>query len=331
MTYRPADETPPVLVLGYRRPDLVAEVMQEVARAKPKRLFLACDGPHPDRPDEAALVAATRAAMEDAVTWECEVLTRYSETNQGCRRGVESAISWFFDHVPEGIILEDDCVPHPHFFPFCADLLDRYRHNHRIMHISGDGSLAYPGRQINTSFVFSREALVWGWATWQRAWNLYDSNLTAWEEIRSSPERTQKIFSSPEAAKWWTKVLDRILTDGQPDSWAYRWSFSVFYSDGLCVVPTQNLISNVGHRHDSTHTFDANSPRAGAPVSAILPLRPPKSIGLHRRHDRRFEQMMRGFRPASRRAPSILRKVFDKSLRRISRMCCSVLGRRRSK
>lgn len=107
---------------------------------KPDRIFLACDGPNPNRPGEDALVLATREAMERSVTWECRIERRYAERNQGCRAGVRSAIDWFFEQVDEGIILEDDCVPHPDFFPYCAHLLNRNRDNPTVMHISGDNS-----------------------------------------------------------------------------------------------------------------------------------------------------------------------------------------------
>ncbi len=309
---------PPVLVMAYRRPDLVTEVMRAVAQAKPARLFLACDGPHHDRPDEAKLVAETRVAMEREISWDCEVQTRYLKSNQGCRRGVEGAISWFFDHVEAGIILEDDCVPHPDFFSFCAELLNRYRDDERVMHVSGDGALPHPAVGPNASYVFSSEALVWGWATWRRAWRSYDSELQLWRRIRSDTESSRGVFGSRTATEWWSQVLDRLLFEGRPDSWAYRWSFSVMANDGLCVVPAVNLVSNVGFRPDSTHTFNSMSPRANVGVSPIYPLRHPEDVAINAQADFAFQQQLRGFGPKSAR--SILnnsKKFFGRRLRRL--------------
>ena len=306
-------EVPPVLVLAYRRPDLVTEVMRAVAQAKPAKLFLACDGPHHDRPDEVQLVAETRAAMEREIFWECEVQTRYLESNQGCRRGVEGALSWFFDHVEEGIILEDDCIPHPDFFGFCAELLDRYRDDGRIMHISGDGALRHPATAPNASYVFSSEALVWGWATWRRAWRRYDSELVLWTQMRSDPERSLQVFGNRRAKEWWSQVLDRLLLEGRPDSWAYRWSFSVMANEGLCIIPAVNLVSNVGFRSDSTHTFNTMSPRANVGVEPIGPLLHPVQAYIEARADRAFQQQLRGFAPNS---PVLM---FKKALKRVVR------------
>jgi hypothetical protein len=290
-------QTPPVLVLAYRRPDLVAEVMRTVSAAAPERLFLACDGPHPDRPAEAALVEATRTAMENAITWDCQVYRRYSKTNQGCRRGVEGAISWFFAQVEEGIILEDDCIPHPDFFPYCAELLDRYRHDPRVMHISGDSALPHPSSRSGASYVFSHEALVWGWATWRKAWERYDADLRSWEQLRTDPLLVRQTFGSRPAAQWWSRTLDQLLFEGTPDSWAYRWSFSVRKNRGVCIVPGVNLVSNVGFREDSTHTFSPKSPRANVAASAVLPLRHPHDVRIDNRSDGEFQRRLRGFAP----------------------------------
>ena len=299
--------------------------MQTVAKAAPERLFLACDGPHPDRPAEAALVEATRTAMENAITWDCQVYKRYSETNQGCRRGVEGAISWFFSHVEEGVVLEDDCIPHPDFFTYCAELLERYRHDARVMHISGDSALPHPSSGPGASYVFSQETLVWGWATWRRAWERYDSDLRSWEQLRTDPIGVRQTFGSRPAARWWSRTLDRLLFEGLPDSWAYRWSFSVRANRGVGIVPAVNLVSNVGFREDSTHTFNPKSPRASVASGAVLPLRHPNEVRIDIRSDAVFERTLQGFAPnyvvhLMRRLAKWGRRM-RRSLRRAMRDC----------
>jgi hypothetical protein len=172
-----------VLFLVFSRPHLTAQVMATIRAAQPKRLYVAADGPR-KRPGEDELCnEARRIATE--VDWPCEVRTLFRDTNLGCRVGVSTAMDWFFEHEKEGIILEDDCVPSQSFFPYCAELLDRYRDDARIMCISGDNPRARPV-QRRESYVFSRYPLIWGWATWQRAWRLYDATRSSWPEYRSS-------------------------------------------------------------------------------------------------------------------------------------------------
>jgi hypothetical protein len=147
----------------------------------PKRLYVACDGPNPDCPGEAEKVAATRAVIEQEIDWPCQIERLYSDVNQGCRLGVSRAISWFFEQVEEGIILEDDCVPHPDFFPYCTALLERYRHDMRIWSVCGS-NFQLGHRRGDASYYFSIHGDSWGWATWRRAWVCHESAVTNWAE-----------------------------------------------------------------------------------------------------------------------------------------------------
>ena len=122
----------PLLLIAWRRPHTLRQVIDAIRPVAPTRIFVACDGPNPERPGEAEKVAATRAVIEQEINWPCQIERLYSDVNQGCRLGVSRAISWFFEQVEEGIILEDDCVPHPDFFIYCANLLERYRHDEHI-------------------------------------------------------------------------------------------------------------------------------------------------------------------------------------------------------
>lgn len=168
----------PVVFFIFDRPDTTARVFAEIARGKPPKLLLVADGPRPDHPGEAEKCAAARAVVEQ-VDWPCEALTDYAETNLGCRRRVSSGLDWVFATVEEAIILEDNCLPHPTFFRFCEELLERYRDDERVMRISG-GNHKF-GRKIGTdSYYFTRYAHVWGWASWRRAWRYYDVNMKSW-------------------------------------------------------------------------------------------------------------------------------------------------------
>jgi hypothetical protein len=306
--------------------------MAAVAAAKPRRLFLACDGPRRERPAEIDQVLETRAVLDSSVQWDCEVTRRYSETNQGCREGVTSAINWFFEHVEEGIILEDDCVPHADFFPYCAELLAKFRDNDSVMHISGDASLRYPRFRGKASYAFTSEALVWGWATWRRAWNEYDEHLTKWLLIRDDAEQVDAIFRSRSARAYWTNTMDKLLFQSSPDTWDYIWSFSVFERAGVAIVPRRNLITNVGHRSDSTHTFDPSSPRADCPTEPILPLLHPAAVRVDHRVERQFQNQLRGFgataavRRRLRKFPKRTKYAFRQAINRL-RFITQISGR----
>ena len=228
------------------------QVINAIRPIEPTRLFVACDGPNPNRLGEVDKVAATRAVIEEEIDWPCHIERLYSDVNQGCRLGVSSAISWFFQHVNEGIILEDDCIPHPDFFSYCSILLNRYRHDTRIWCISGsnfqDGQWRGDG-----SYYFSRYNHCWGWASWRRSWQHYDADLSQWTRLYDGGF-LRTIFDDSVERHHWKQIWQCLLEKGRPDSWAYRWTFTCLINGALTALPNRNLVENVGFGEDATHT-----------------------------------------------------------------------------
>ena len=115
----------PVLFLFFNRPDTTTRVFSVIREAKPARLFLAADGARYEKEGERDLCRETRSTVEEMIDWPCEVHRLYREENLGCRVAVSSAIDWFFEHVEDGIILEDDTLPSSSFFRFAETMLER--------------------------------------------------------------------------------------------------------------------------------------------------------------------------------------------------------------
>jgi len=247
----------PVLLIAWRRPQTLRQVINAIRPVAPTRLFVACDGPNEERRGEAEKVSATRDVIEQEIDWSCHIERLYSDVNQGCRLGVSRAITWFFEHVEEGIILEDDCVPHPDFFPYCQTLLERYRVDTRVWCISG---INYQNGNWRGSgnYYFSRYNHCWGWASWRRTWQHYDSKLSQWPELRESGY-LRNIFEDPIERAYWTQIWETLFLQGYPDTWDYQWSFVCFINGGLTALPNRNLINNIGFGEDATHTFSGSA------------------------------------------------------------------------
>jgi hypothetical protein len=258
-----------VLFLVFNRPEVTATVFEAIRQAKPPRLYVAADGPREGRLGEAERVARVRE-IATAVDWPCEVKTLFRGKNLGCKNAVSSAITWFFEQEEQGIILEDDCMPQPDFFVFCETLLERYRNDARVSVITGDNFQDGQWRG-EASYYFSRYNHVWGWASWRRAWNHYNGELTFWPEWKNSTDWTNKLPDRIES-KYWAKIFDRMYAK-QIDTWDYPWTASVWFSGGLTATPNVNLVSNIGFGPDSTHTSnpnDANANRASAPLGQLI-------------------------------------------------------------
>jgi len=264
----------PVVLIIFNRPDATARVFAEIARARPGKLLVVADGPRADRPGEDAKCAQARSIIE-RVDWQCEVLLNYAESNLGCKRRLTSGISWAFEQVPEAIFLEDDCLPHPTFFAFCEQLLQRYRDDQRVSQIGG-ANFQFGRNRTAASYYFSRYHHVWGWASWRRAWQNYDGDLAMWPEIRASGRLAAVIPDAAERA-YWTKILDAVH-GGKIDTWDYQWNLSSWAQGRVSIVPAVNLISNIGFGAEATHT-QVSSILAGIAVEPMpFPLQHPRVV-----------------------------------------------------
>jgi hypothetical protein len=233
-----------VLLLVFNRPETTKAVMESLGRARPSRLYVAADGPrdavHADlqRCEEARRLAT-------APSWECVLTTRLQVRNVGLNRHVSSALDWFFANEEQGIVLEDDCVPHMSFFRFCSELLEFHRDSTRVMHISGN-NFQYGRHRGRASYYYSKYPFIWGWATWRRAWRKYDFRVIA-----------------PELA-WST--------------WDGQWMTTLQRNEGLAVTPNANLVTNIGFGSGATHTKSIERYSALPALAMEFPITHPREL-----------------------------------------------------
>ena len=268
----------PVVLLIFNRPDFTELVFREIARAKPKRLFVFADGPR--NAQEAARCAETQAVIK--VDWRCDLTMEVSEVNLGCSGRCASGIDRAFAEIEDAIILEDDCVPDPTFFRFCEEMLDRYRDDDRVMSVTGSNYLQHWTRGWRApSYHFSHLGSPWGWATWRRAWQHYDVTMQAWKHPTTKPW-LQDVFQNDEIYQFHATRFDIVY--GNSHSWDVAWLFTKLLERGLTIVPADNLIRNIGclggNSMPPTHAV-ANMPTS--PMA--FPLRHPAAVAADRAYD----------------------------------------------
>ena len=293
----------PVVLILFRRPELTARVFEAIAAARPRRLLLVADAPRPDRPEE---VEACRAAREVVarVDWDCEVIRDFAEEHLGCGRRPASGLDHAFSRYDSAIVLEDDCVPHPSFFRFCSELLERYADDRRVMQVCGhDFRFERPRGQH--SYRFSRYNIcAGGWATWRRAWRLADMRIAAWPELRETDwlDDLHANAGDDEAVEFWTRIFDRAHAAGaDADYWDYQWTFACWANGGLSVVPERTLLTNVGFGPGATHTHSGGDIRADRPLEAMgFPLEHPSVMVRDIVADREFWERVVAPRTPSR-------------------------------
>ena len=272
----------PIAFVTFNRPDCASASMQRIREARPAQLFLVSDGPREHVAGEADLVRQTRQQCEDAVDWDCDVQRIYSDHNLGCGQRISSAITQAFESVEKLIVLEDDCVAHEDFFPYCDKLLDRYRDDERIMAISGDNFQHGQSRTL-ASYYFSVYAHCWGWATWRRAWNNFDLKLSHWPAFRDGGF-LGSICQNQWECDYWTDAFDRSYA-GHVDTWDFAWMLACWMNHGLTAIPRVNLISNIGHDERATHTQKVTD-ESGLQTHALGDIVHPRNVVRHSQADR---------------------------------------------
>lgn len=240
---------PVLTIIAFNRPEKLRQLLHSLVGQRFRAVYAIVDGPREGNKTDRVAVKRVRKLIEE-YSWGCRVHTHYAKKNMGCKLRVSSGISWVFTKEPDAIILEDDLLPDPSFILYATELLEKYRHDERVMHISGFN--AHGMSEIpHTSYHVSRYPNIWGWATWARAWKYYRHDVPDWLEQRDA---FMKLPHKTNTANNWALKLRRAY-DGTLDTWDFQWLYAVMMRDGLCINPNQNLITNTGFDSQGTHQF----------------------------------------------------------------------------
>ena len=265
----------PVIYLVFNRPEATRQSFAIIRAARPPRLLVVADGPRPHVPDDAEKCRLVRE-IATAVDWPCRVDTDFSAANLGLKRRVSSGLDWAFGLVEEAIVVEDDCLLDPSFFPFAAELLEKYRHDERVTCISAN-NFQRGQRRGAASYYFSHYPHCWGWASWRRAWRHFDGDMAQWPRLRDTGW-LRDVLGDGEAARHWRGVFD-LCAEGKINSWATPWTFSCWARGGLTALPAVNLVRNIGFGEDGTNTLSSRHVASGLQAGALpFPLRHPEGV-----------------------------------------------------
>ncbi len=251
-----------VLLITFNRLDYVKETLKAISDAKPPRLYIASDGPRPEKKGEEKAVQQVREYILSHIDWPCEIHKRFLKTNSGgCKYGVSGAVTWFFKNEKEGIILEDDCVATPSFFSYCEELLNKYRDNKKIWHIAGDAPIEV---NIPETYYFSKLQHCWGWASWADRWQHFSLDISMYDKNVLS-----KFSHLSSVQKYW-HFIQKSLIANKIDTWDYQWTFHIVAHDGICINPAHNLISNIGETGVHFDGVNSNLKKKTHEISKII-------------------------------------------------------------
>jgi len=237
----------PIVFIIFNRPETTRQVFEKIKAVKPNKLYIIADAPRENFPSDIEKCKETKAIVEN-IDWDCDAHRHYSKYNLGCGRNIAQGLNYVFENEEMAIILEDDTLPAMSFFQYCQELLIRYKDDNRIMHIGGTNW--HPEVKVtDTSYFFSKDAHIWGWATWKRAWDYFDYYMEDYPKFVSSKQyenvinlkREQKYFLNRWGSFYKTNYLSK-----ERSNWDYQWYYTVLKNNGLCIWPSSNLVSNIG-------------------------------------------------------------------------------------
>ncbi|MGC3978994.1 MAG: hypothetical protein QM751_12700 [Paludibacteraceae bacterium] len=275
----------PILIITFNRPTHTRRVWEEVKKQRPKYVYVFQDGARDGNDADMEKCEAVRAIFSEERDWDCELKTNYSNINLGCGRGPVSGISWFFEQVEQGIIMEDDCLPHPDFFGYCEELLNKYKNEPRVMVV---GTTTYHNDYpCDDSYLFSRYFTGGAWAGWRRAWNGFSVDLET-VDVNVLKKTIRKAFYSTAETNWWVRKVKEIKADtAKKGYWDYQMQIHMLLNNGLATRPQRNMICNIGFDPEGTHTL-VNDSRGERTVFPCFPLQHPATIKVNGKNDYLF-------------------------------------------
>lgn len=244
----------PVVFIVFNRPHTTRKVFDVIKKINPKQLFIIADGARNEA--EKNLCDEVRSIVS-SIDPRCEVHKNFADTNLGCRKRINTGISWVFEHVDKAIFLEDDCLPDTSFFQYCKELLEKYEDNPGVVMISGD-KIHQELSSGEQSYYFSSFNHIWGWATWRRVWEQHDTEMKDWPSLKQTSLLTRIMLGDKKAVAFWKSRLQKGYS-GITNTWDYQLQFTSWKINGLTIIPAKNLISNIGiYDEFATHQSQAN-------------------------------------------------------------------------
>ena len=244
----------PVLLILYNRVEETHKVFQILRAVQPSQLYVAGDGPIANNAVDRKLTYQARSVIQPE--WACQVTTLWQENHLGKSQMIDTAMKWFFEHESEGIILFEDTLPSYDFFPYCQELLARYRNNEQIFSIGGT-YLRHRSRKRyrkrlkknKSSYYFSSYGTTWGFATWRNRWTDFNFSMEQYNSEDFSKILSPYMHKQKQKLYWITRF--NIIKKYKAKHWHYQALLHVWAHQGLYISPYINLITNIGFKQNN--------------------------------------------------------------------------------
>lgn len=253
----------PILLITFNRPNHVRQVLTEILKQEPQVLYVCQDGAREGNTNDLIKCQEARDVINELTSAYAvahpnfTIHTLYQKKNLGCGPGPAAGITWFFENVEQGIIIEDDCLLSKSGFQFYEDLLTRYKDDERISAITAT-NLHLKWRSYRSSYLFSTvgSGTLGCWASWSRAWRKFDYYIRAWEDD-AQREVLRRNFERDEYYMYYAQIFNNCRKR-QNHMWDYQWFFAKMLHGTMTIVAAENMVSNIGFDAEGTHTQETS-------------------------------------------------------------------------
>jgi len=245
----------PVVLFTFKRYETVLRILDRISVVKPKKIYIISDGPRTE--EEKKMVKESREKIEEAITWDCEIIRNYAQENRGVYDRIGLGAKWVLEQEEWAIFLEDDNLPEVTFFQFCKEMLEKYKDDTRVMWICGTNYLEEYQPQDGSSYVFTQHLMPCGWASWKGKFEtFYDGDMNLLEN-KHIVKRVEQEYSSKALYR---QQLHSVRTEyyrkqkeERYASWDFQMAFSIRANHVFGISPCKNQIVNIGVDELSTH------------------------------------------------------------------------------
>jgi len=238
----------PIAYFAYNRPEHTLNSLESLAQnigASDSELYIFCDAAK--RPEHLDGVEIVRKIVRSR-KWCKTVHIIENKKNMGCAQSVITGVTQISKEFGNVIVLEDDLILSPYFLEYMNDALRIYESDQQVIQISGH---MFPiDFQAETDAIFLPFTTSWGWATWNRAWELFDPTMSGYGRIKAN--RNLRYKFNIDGSYPYFNILEAQVHNNI-DSWAIRWYLSTFLANGLTLYPVKTLVENIGFDGSGTH------------------------------------------------------------------------------
>lgn len=242
----------PIVLFAYNRPEHVGmtlESLRDNFYASASDLFVYCDGPKANSSENQINNVKRVREVVRKEKWCRTVTIIESDSNKGLAQSIITGVTDIVKRYGKIIVVEDDVLLSRYFLQFMNDALEAFKEDSKVCAIGSWNYFCEPEKLKNNFFLRYPDSI--GWATFDRAWSLFEKDATnAFQKLES--KGLLKRLNGGGSVTYFGNML-RDQMNNKIDSWAIRWTATAIIHNMMCFYPRNTLSKHIGFGDGATN------------------------------------------------------------------------------